>query len=187
MFTAGKPGHRALAAVGGSGQSPSRLFYVVAKIAGHRRLVDTGAEVRVLTVSRTEKRRLSRTTPPRAVNSTSIYIRTPGSKADVSWYRNPGEHLPVYSRCRFSQPHYSCCLVSAKAHLSTNGIASFYVVWGVPPAPPSSTFDELLPEFPEHTKTNSLDLPVRHSVTHHFVTTGPPTSAGPRRLMGERL
>jgi hypothetical protein len=45
----------------------------------------------------------------------------------------------------------------------------------------------LLSEFPELTQVCSPDTPVRHEVTHHIMTSGPPISARPRRLAPERL
>ena len=52
-----------------------------------------------------------------------------------------------------------------------------------------STFDyqRLLKDFPRVTATTTRLLPVRHSVTHHIVTRGPPRVGRPRRLPPERL
>lgn len=200
MFVAGKPDHRALAAAGAPGSRQSRLFYVVDRIAGHRFLVDTGAEVSVLPVTPAEKRRLSQTTPLRAVNSSSIPTYGQRSLTIDLGLRRTFRWVYIVADIRMAilgadfLSHFNLAvnvhsrrLVDATTRLSVNGIASSYVISEVRPAPPSSTFEDLLAEFPELTRTNSLDQPVRHSVTHHIVTTGPPTFARPRRLTGERL
>ena len=52
----------------------------------------------------------------------------------------------------------------------------------------SDDYRPLLAEFPEITKVHNFnDCPVRHDVTHHITTTGPPVRARARRLSPERL
>ena len=51
----------------------------------------------------------------------------------------------------------------------------------------SDPFSQLLAEFPSVTKACSSDRPVKHDVTHHIVTTGPPVFGHTRRLAPERL
>lgn len=51
LLVGGKLKDRELEAASDTGQQESRLFCVVDKVAGHRFLVDTGAEVRVLPAS----------------------------------------------------------------------------------------------------------------------------------------
>ena len=52
---------------------------------------------------------------------------------------------------------------------------------------PASTFDAILKEFPAVTQPCTYDHPVKHTVTHHITTTGPPATARARRLPPERL
>ena len=50
-----------------------------------------------------------------------------------------------------------------------------------------TTYRALLSEFPSVTAKATTPTPVRHSVTHHIITTGPPRVSRPRRLAPERL
>ena len=45
----------------------------------------------------------------------------------------------------------------------------------------------LLFQFPTLTQVCSPDSPIKHNVTHHIITSGPPVSACPRRLAPEQL
>ena len=45
----------------------------------------------------------------------------------------------------------------------------------------------LLSEFPTLTQISLLDIHIRHDITHHIQTVGPPVSACPRRLAPDRL
>ena len=58
-----------------------------------------------------------------------------------------------------------------------------------PPAPLFSLkkLTTLTSKFPSLTHVYSPDTPVKHDVTHHIETKGPPVSARPRRLAPERL
>ena len=60
-----------------------------------------------------------------------------------------------------------------------------------PSLPTDGTSDDylsLLSEFPDITKIHNYnDCPVRHDVTHHIPTTGPPVSSRARRLSPEHL
>ena len=73
-------------------------------------------------------------------------------------------------------------------------------VFGLSPSPPlssteimcvqktsDSVYSQLLSEFPAVTQAVSSDRPVKHSVTHHIETTGPPTASHTQRLAPERL
>ena len=55
------------------------------------------------------------------------------------------------------------------------------------PRTPKSTFEALLAKFPAVTQPCSTEQPVKHNVTHHITTTGPPVSSRTRRLAPERL
>ena len=52
---------------------------------------------------------------------------------------------------------------------------------------PASVYNATLAEFPTVTQPWCYDQPVRHSVTHHITTTGPPVTARARHLPPERL
>ena len=52
---------------------------------------------------------------------------------------------------------------------------------------PLTEFHAVLSEFPELLQPYCHDSPVKHDVTHHITTTGPPIRARTRRLLPERL
>ena len=80
-------------------------------------------------------------------------------------------------------------LIDAHTHLHIQGILS------TDPSPSPSIcpkdvnnpYLSLLSEFPALTQVCSPDTPVKHDITHHIETTGPPVSARPRRLVHDRL
>ena len=51
----------------------------------------------------------------------------------------------------------------------------------------SNPFQAILEEFPAVTQPGNIRVPVKHSVTHHILTNGPPVSGRTRRLAPERL
>ena len=74
--------------------------------------------------------------------------------------------------------------------LNVHGIASLDAS---PPSPirlskkPTSDYEMILSQFPSITRPYSSNLQIKHSVTHHIETTGPPVCARARRLAPERL
>ena len=80
-------------------------------------------------------------------------------------------------------------LIDAPTHLHIQGILS------TDPSPSPSIcpkdvnnpYLSLLSKFPALTQVCSPDTPVKHDITHHIETTGPPVSARPRRLAHDRL
>ena len=80
-------------------------------------------------------------------------------------------------------------LIDAQTHLHIQGILSTD-----PSSSPSicskdvnNPYLTLLSEFPALTQVCLPDTPVKHDITHHIETTGPPVSARPRRLAPDRL
>ena len=51
---------------------------------------------------------------------------------------------------------------------------------------PSNDFTAIMAKFSTITQPCSRDRPIKHDITHHINTTGPPVSARPRRLAPER-
>ena len=51
----------------------------------------------------------------------------------------------------------------------------------------STPFDTLIASFPGVARPVYTELPVKHSITHHIITTGPPVTARPRRLASDKL
>ena len=79
-----------------------------------------------------------------------------------------------------------CQLSDATTHMYVQGTISS----GTSPSPCVQTdnpYLKLLSEFPGLTQMCSPDTPVKHDVTHHIDTKGPPVSAKPRRLAPVRF
>ena len=55
------------------------------------------------------------------------------------------------------------------------------------PSRPTNEYEAILSEFPSLTRPCNQEQPIKHNVTHHIETTGPPVSARNRRLSPERL
>ena len=80
-------------------------------------------------------------------------------------------------------------LTDALTHLHVQGVTTTVTL----PSPtlrsrhPKNEFEALLSHFPEVVQPTTKEQPIKHSVTHHITTTGPPFSARFRRLPPERL
>ena len=80
-------------------------------------------------------------------------------------------------------------MTDALTHLQVQGITTS----DTSPSPallsrqPRNEFEALLSDFPEVVQPCTTEQPVKHNVTHHITTTGPPVSARFRRLPPERL
>ena len=72
------------------------------------------------------------------------------------------------------------CGLSSKTPTSSCGLARLQ-------QDSSNPYLSLLAEFPAVTQACAPDRPVKHSVTHHIETTGPPVFTRSRRLAPERL
>ena len=83
-------------------------------------------------------------------------------------------------------------LVDANTHLSVHGILveDTPTSLTVTPSTPyhAQVYSSLLSEFPELTRIHNYnDTPVKHDITHHINTNGPPVSSRTRRLSPEKL
>ena len=80
-------------------------------------------------------------------------------------------------------------LVDNVTQLQVNGISTqeSSPSPSVPRPITSDTFTTLLADFPSLLRPPPPDQPVKHSVTHHIPTTGPPVAFRPRRLPPEQL
>ena len=93
--------------------------------------------------------------------------------------------------------HHFSLLVDVKHHQLLDGLTQLRIQGIVAPdsspsptllpSQPANEFTALLREFPSVTQPEVSDRPVRHTVTHHIKTTGPPVSARARRLAPEKL
>ena len=53
--------------------------------------------------------------------------------------------------------------------------------------PESGNISALLREYTDITRPNFQETPVKHNITHHIITTGPPVHSRPRRLSSEKV
>ena len=202
MQASGKRLGHSLLATSEAGHSTSRLLFLQEKNSGHRFLVDTGAEVSVIPPRASDRKNKQHCSGLRAINGSSITtfgtrsltldlglrrtfrwifviadIRVPIIGAD--FLREYG--LLVNMQCGR--------LVDATTSLHTQGTMSHIVS----PSPcfsvqhGSTEYDALLADFSSVTKPCTAPRPVRHTVTHHIRTTGPPVHARARRLPPDRL
>lgn len=179
----------------------SRLFYISDRITGRRFLVDTGAEVSVVPASRLDRQRAERTASLQAVNSSAIATFGQRSLTIDLGLRRTFRWIFIIADVRFAilgadfltnfglnVDIRSRRLVDCTTSLYVQGILA-PVSAPVQTAPnyEASSFASILSDYPELVKPNNLEQPVRHNVTHHIVTTGPPVFSKPRRLAGDRL
>ena len=189
-------------ATGVTGLPISRLFYVTDRSSGLRLLVDTGAEVSVIPPSGTDRKRPQTNLHLQAANNTPI--RTFGSQSltlDLGLRRS---FRWVFIIADVKQPilgadflrNYNL-LVDMRYHRLTDSLTQLQVhgirsTKGSPsptllPRQHTNEYEAILSEFPAVTQPNCREQTVKHSVTHHITTTGPPVSSRPRRLSPERL
>ena len=202
LFKVGKRPGQSLAATGATGLQPSRLFYVTDRSTGLRFLVDTGAEVSVVPPSHAERKHQQDGLSLQAVNNTTIatYGKRSlaldlGLRRTFRWVfiiadvKNPilgADFLRNYSLLVDVRHNR---LSDALTQLKVQGIVS-HVASPSPmflPRGPKTKWEAILSEFPAVTQPCNREQPVKHEVTHHIKTTGPPVCARTRRLAPERL
>ena len=202
LYMGFKQAGRTLAATGVAGPPHSRLFYVVDKVTGTRFLVDTGSEVSVIPPSLSDCKRPPDKLSLTAVNNTSIptygtrsLTLNLGLRRSFPWIfiiadvQKPIIGADFLRNFGLLVDMGQCQLSDAATHLRVQGILTQdpSPSPSVLPKGPGNPYHNLLSEFPALTRVCSPDTPVKHDVTHHIETTGPPVSARPRRLAPERL
>ena len=199
-----RPG-QPLAATDVSGPNICRLLHITDRVNKLNFLVDTGAEVSIIPPTRSDRLRKRESFTLSAINGTAIAM-----------YGQRSLTLNLGLRCTFrwifiiadiNKPllgadflhHFGLLvdmahgkLVDTHTHLSIHGI----VTKGTPPSPSITTatpphtqaYSSILSEYPDLTRIhNYQDTPVKHNITHHISTTGPPLSSRVRRLSPEKL
>jgi len=168
------------------------MFYVSDRATGLRFLVNTGAEVSVIPPSRTDRNNRHGDFSLQAVNNMSIAtygicsltlnlslrrtfrwvfiiadVKQPILGAD--FLRHFGL-LVDFRKCKLSDSVSQIHVfgLSSSPSLSSTGLTSYKH------SDDNSTYSQLLSEFPSVTQAVSSDQPVKHSVTLHIETTGPP-------------
>lgn len=184
------------------GQLTSRLFFVTDKDTHMRFLVDTGAEVSVVPPYRSERAFPTPGPSLQAANQSNIptYGTRPlalnlGFRRPFQWtfivaeVRHPILGADFLGHFQLMVDVQGSRLVDNVTHLRISGITTDTAS----PSPlvyrpqPDSPYTALLHEFPTLVHPPPPDQPVKHTVTHHITTTGPPVAARPRRLPPERL
>ncbi len=193
MRPAVKPSGRSLAATSVTGQQPQGcLFYIRDRSSSLCFLVDTGAQVSIVPPTSSDRAAKQRDSPLQAINGTNIPtfgvrsltldiglrrtfrwvfviadIPRPVLGADFLYHFNLLVDLRLMQGivCRDNE---------------TTGIARL-------PVDSSNPYTRLLSEFSSVTQPCSSENPVKHTVTHHIVTTGPAVFGRTRRLAPERL
>ena len=184
------------------GLLPSRLFYVTDRSNGFRFLVDTGAEVSVIPPSATDRKHRRDSLTLQAVNDSPIATYGDrlltvniGLRRTFQWIFIVADVKQPILGADFLR-HYNLlvdmahnCLTDAVTHLQVQGVTTTVTS----PSPtllsrnPKNDFEALLSRFPEVVQPTTKEQPIKHGVTHHITTTGPPVSARFRRLPPERL
>ena len=199
----GKRLGQSLAATSAPGHLLSRLFYVTDRNSGLRFLVDTGAEASVIPATRTDRKHQQDGLGLQAVNGTPIvsYGRRSltldlGLRRTFRWvFTIADTNAPILGTDFL---RYFSLLVDMRQHrlsdalmqLKIQGIAT-HIASPSPtflPARPQNEYEAILTEFPAVTHHPcSSEQPVKHNVTHHITTTGPPVTSRTQRLPPERL
>lgn len=202
MYFHGKRQGRTLEADGVAGLESNRLFYVTDRTTKVRYLVDTGAEICVVPPTLEDRRHRQDTPPLHAVNGSPI--KTYGQKSitlDIGlrrtfrWVFLIADVLQPIIGADFLR-HFALMvdvkrrlLHDIETRLTVQGISAKGVqeAPSLPQVEPTSQWTDILNEFPDVFRPTSRDLPVKHTVTHHIETKGPPVFARPRRLAPDRL
>ena len=200
--TPGKLPRQRLEATSLAGRSTqSRLFFVTDRPTGTRFLVDTGADVSAIPPSLSEKCHPS-PVMLQAVNESSI--KTYGEKsialdlglrrdfrwifiiADVPIGILGADFLANFS-LKVDMRHRK--LIDTNTTLSVNGI--HYSLFSPRPMfclpTTSSPYKALIKKFPDLARPCYKESAIKHNVTHHIRTQGPPVFCCPRRLAPDRL
>ena len=204
LFVLGKLRGQPLKATNVTGLHPSRLFYVTDRTSGLRFLVDTGAQVSVIPPSAHERTQLPSTLTLQAANNSTI--RTYGTRSltlnialrrNLRWVFVIADVTTAILGADFLQHHSLIVdirhqrLLDTTTNITVQGITSSSSQASPSPSllprSPASSFEAVLSEFPAVTQPNTMAHTVKHNVTHHIKTTGPPVSARTRRLAPERL
>ena len=185
---------KSLAAMNSSGQKQGHLFHFVDKSSGLHFLVDTGAEVSVIPPSQTDRKCPQQNFTLQAVNNTSI--TTYGSRSltlnlglrrtfhwifiitDVQHPILGADFLRNYSLL-VDMSHNR--VLDSLTQLKVQGIVTQESSPSptLPTAQSTNEFAAILSNFPDVTKPHYGNYPIKHYITHHIATTGPPVSAHP--------
>lgn len=178
------------------------LFYVWEQTSQQRFLVDTGAQVSVVPPSTHPARPLSGSpTKLLAANGTVVDVHGTrdisvsfGDGPSLSWtfvVADVPMHIvgaDLLSHHRLTVDIYKRELRDASGRVCARGSQCFASSTGLQCLIESpSRFHLLLQRFPGVVRPPGEPFPLRHSVTHHIKTNGPPKFSRPRQLPPDRL
>ena len=178
------------------------LFFISDHPSGLRFLVNTGAEVSVIPPSRTDRLSHTDALVLQAANDTLIptfgkrsLTLNLGLRQSFQWV-----FLVAKVKCPILGVdflrHFNLLvdvghkrLVDAVTNLHVNGIATCELTTNltVLPQKPTNAFEATMRQFPLVIQPYNPQQPIKHQVTHHISTTGPPVHSHTRRLSPERL
>ena len=202
MQQVGKRSGQPLTATSDTGLQPSRLFYVTDKTTGFRFLVDTGAEVSVIPPSPADRKHRQDSFTLQAVNHTSI--ATYGQRSLTLNLRLRRTFRWIFIIADVKSPilgtdflrNYSI-IVDVKHNKLLDGLTQLRVQGistdesspspSLLPKQAFTPFETILSQFPQVIRPCTGSHYIKHDITHHITTTGPPVSAHPRRLSPEKL
>ncbi|KAF2350423.1 Reverse transcriptase domain, partial [Trinorchestia longiramus] len=163
-------------------------------------LIDTGAEVRIIPATTTDRRRQIQRYL-QAANGTNIPVY--GEKSITNDFNLRRNFRWVFLVARVQQPiigadflsHFNLLvdldkrrLIDKVTNLTTSGsFTATNVNTSVSLVDSNTKYDKLFQQYPFLLKPLNTTLPLKHSVTHHIETTGPPIFTKPRRLAPQRL
>ena len=198
----GKRRGQSLAATNAAGLAPSRLFFFTDRYTGLRFLVDTGAQVSVIPPTHKERQHHRSDLTLRAVNNTPIptfgtrsLTLNLGLRRTFRWVFIVAESSTPILGADFLR-HFGLLvdiqqnkLSDSTTYLTVQGIVSQgeSPSLSLLPLNTINPFEAILNEFPAVTQPNNLTRSVKHSVTHHITTVGPPVTGRTRRLPPEKL
>ena len=179
---------------------PSRLFYIHDPSTTLKFLVDTGVEVSVITPSALDKQCLQKLTLQAANNSS---IATYGKRSltlDLNLRRSfqwvfviadiampiLGADFLRHFGLLVDMQHYR--LIDNNTNLEVKGQPTRQqaLCLTLLSSSPRNAFEAILKDYPVVLQT-SPQQPVKHTVTHHIQTTGPPIHSATRRLPTAKL
>ena len=188
-----------------SGLNSCRLLHITDRTNKLTFLVDTGAQVSVLPPTRSDRLRKQEGYTLSAVNGTAI--ATYGTRSLTLNLGLRRTFRWIFIIADVSKPilgadflhHFGLLvdiahgkLVDTNTHLSIRGIlakdtpTSLTITTSTPSQ--EHLYSSLLSEFPELTRIHNYhDTPVKHNITHHITTNGPPVSSRARRLSPEKF
>ena len=202
MQLSGKRPSQSLVATSVTGLISSRLFYITDTSTKLRFLIDTGAEVSIIPPSKYDRLRQPDSLQLQAENNTSIttYGRRSltldlGLRRVFHWVFIIAQVKTPILGADFLR-HYGLlvdmgkrCLTDSLISLKVNGITSTQpsLQPTLLPNQPQNTYQALLQEFPSVIQPYNYNTPIKHTVTHHISTQGPPVHCSPRRLSPDHM